>query len=157
EGGRATPEEADNAAYLVATPDYFRTLKIPLMSGREFDGRDTEANQKVVIVNETMARRLWSGESPIGKRITIWRDEKFPREIVGVVGETKPSLDAEAGPQMYVPFAQDSGWGSMSIVILATGDPSSTIAAARNEIRSLDKGIPIFNVRTMNDVLGTSI
>jgi putative ABC transport system permease protein len=157
EGRPATPEESANAAYLVATPDYFGTLKIPLVSGRAFDDRDTEANQKVVIINEPMARQLWPGESPIGKRFTIWRDEKFPREIVGVVGETKPSLDAEPGPQMYVPYAQDSSWASMSLVIRTTGDPANTTAAARNEIRSLDKGIPVFNVRTMNDVLGTSI
>jgi putative ABC transport system permease protein len=157
EGRPATPEEASNAAYLVATADYFSTLKIPLVTGRAFDDRDTEANQKVLIINEPMARQLWPGENPIGKHITIWRDEKFPREVVGVVGETKPSLDAEPGPQMYVPFAQDSSWGSMSLVLRTTGDPTSTIAAARSEIRSLDKGIPIFNVRTMNEVLGTSI
>ena len=109
------------------------------------------------MVNETMARQLWPGESPIGKRITIWRDEKFPREIVGIVGETKQSLDAEPSQQMYVPFAQDSSWASMSLVIRTSSDPANLTAAARNEIRSLDKGIPVFNVKTMNDVLGTSI
>jgi putative ABC transport system permease protein len=157
EGRPATPEESSNAAYLVATPDYFTSLKIPLVAGRAFDDRDTEANQKVIIVNEPMARQLWPGESPIGKRFTIWRDEKFPREIVGVVGETKPSLDAEPGPQMYVPFGQDSSWASMSLVIRTSGDPASVIVSARNEIRSLDKGIPVFNVRPMNEVLGASI
>jgi len=157
EGRPATPEESRDAAYLVTTPDYFRTLKIPLVSGRAFDDRDTEANSKVVIVNETMARHLWPGQSPIGKHITIWRDENFPREILGVVGETKPSLDAEPGPQMYVPYAQDSSWPSMSLVIRTTGEPANTTAAARSEIRSVDKGVPVFNVRTMNDVLMTSI
>src|SRR5712671_784240 len=140
EGRPATPEESANAAYLVATQDYFRTLKIPMVSGRTFDDRDTEANPKVVIVNETMARQLWPGESPVGKHITIWRDENFPREIVGVVGETKPSLDAEPGQQMYVPFAQDSSWGSMTLAIRTNSDPASATAAARNEIRALDKG-----------------
>ncbi|MDX6304392.1 MAG: hypothetical protein QOI77_1361 [Blastocatellia bacterium] len=157
EGRPARPEEAGDAAYLVATPDYFRTLKIPVVGGRTFDDRDTEGNPKVVIVNETMARQLWPGESPIGKHITIWRDETFPREIVGVVGETKPSLDAEPGQQMYVPFAQDSSWSGMSLVIRTTSDPASTAAAARSEIRTVDKGIPVFNVRTLNDVLATSI
>src|SRR5205807_2667962 len=104
-----------------------------------------------------MARHLWPGQSPIGKHITIWRDENFPREILGVVGETKPSLDAEPGPQMYVPYAQDSSWPSMSLVIRTTGEPANTTAAARSEIRSVDKGVPVFNVRTMNDVLMTSI
>jgi putative ABC transport system permease protein len=157
EGRPATPEESTNAGYLVATPDYFRALQIPLVAGRAFSDQDNEKTTQVVIVNETMARRLWPGESPLGKRITIWRDEKFPREIVGVVGDTKPSLDTEAGQQMYVPYAQDSGWSGMSFVIRTSGDPLNTVAAVRNEIRSIDKGIPVFNVKTMNDVLATSV
>jgi putative ABC transport system permease protein len=157
EGHPATPEESSNAAYLVATPDYFRTLQIPVVSGRPFSDQDTEQTPKVVIVNESMARRLWAGESPIGKRITIWRDEKFPREIVGVVGDTKPSLDTEAGPQMYVPYAQDANWTGMSLVIRTTGEPASLVGAVRNEIHTLDKSIPVFNVKTMNDVLAISV
>jgi putative ABC transport system permease protein len=157
EGHPATPEESSNALYLAATPDYFRTLQIPVIRGRGFTEQDTAQNPKVVIVNETLARQLWPGESPIGKHFTIWRDEKFPREIVGVDVDTKPSLDDEAGPQMYVPYAQDSSWGGMSLVIRTNGDPTAMTAAVRNEIRALDKGIPIFNVKTMNDVLVTSV
>src|SRR5437660_10444626 len=112
---------------------------------------------KVVIVNETTARKLWPGESPIRKRITIWPDEKFPREIVGIVGETKASLDNNPGEQMYVPYAQDASWPSMSLVIRTSGDPANAAAAVRNEIRSLEKGAPVFNVRTINDVLTTSV
>jgi predicted permease len=157
EGRPASPEEAINAAYLAATPEYFRTLQIPLLAGRAFNDQDTEQTTKVVIVNDTMARQLWPGESPVGKRITIWRDETFPRQIVGVVGDSKPSLDAERSQQMYVPYAQDSSWGVMSLVMRTSGDPLNTVAAARNEIRSLDKGVAVFNVKTMNDVLATSI
>jgi predicted permease len=157
EGRPATPEESANAAYLVATSDYFRALQIPVVAGRAFSDQDTEQTPQVLIVNESMARQLWPGESPLGKRITVWRDEKFPREIVGVVGNTKPSLDTEAGPQMYVPYAQDSNWSGMSLVIRTNGDPAAATAAVRSEIRSLDKGIPVFNVKTMNDVLALSV
>jgi predicted permease len=157
EGRPATTEESSNATYLVVTTDYFRTLQIPLVSGRAFTEQDTEQTPKVVIVNETMARQLWPGESPVGRRITIWRDEKFPREIVGVVGDIKPSLDTEAGSQMYVPFAQDSNWSGMSLVIRSSGDPTTITAAARNAIRSFDKALPVYNVKTMNDVLATSV
>jgi len=157
EGRPATPEESANAMYLVATPDYFRTLQIPILAGRPFNDQDNDKAPMVLIVNETMARRLWPGESPLGRHITVWRDEKFPREIVGIVSDTKPALDAEVESQMYVPYAQDSGWGSMSLVVRTSGDPLNTAAAARNEIRSLDKGIPVFNVKTMNDVLSTSV
>ena len=103
EGRPATPEESDGATYLVATPDYFQTLNIPVLSGRAFTDQDTEQTTKVVVVNESMARQLWPGENPVGKRITIWRDEKFPREIIGVVGDTRASLDTQAEQQMYVP------------------------------------------------------
>ena len=157
EGRPATTEESANATYFVATPDYFRTLQIPLISGRVFTDRDTEQMPKVLIVNETMAGSLWPGESPLGKRITIWRDEKFPREIVGVVGETKSSLDADPARQMYVPYAQDSGWSGMSLVVRTSGDPANVSSATRNEIRAVDKGIAVFNTRTMNDVLATSV
>ena len=157
EGRPATPEESGGAMYLVATPDYFQTLNIPLLSGRGFTDQDTENATKVVVVNESMARQLWPGESPVGRRITIWRDEKFPREIVGVVGDTKPSLDVQAEPQMYVPYAQDANWTGMSLVVRTNVEPTSLTNAVRNEIRSVDKGIPVFNVKTMDDVLAISV
>jgi putative ABC transport system permease protein len=157
EGRPAAPEESDNAAYVVVTPSYFQTLQIPLQAGRPFTDQDTAKSPPVLIVNESMARQLWPGESPIGKRITIWRDEKFPREIVGVVGDTRRSLDNDAGQQMYVPYAQDTNWTGMSLVIRSQGDPASLAGPIRNEIHVLDKGIPVFNVKTMNEVLAISV
>lgn len=158
EGRPFTPEESASAAYLVITSDYFRALQIPLTGGRAFTDQDNDNSPKVVIVNESMARQLWPGESPVGKRITIWRDEKFPREIVGVVGDTKASLDADAGPQMYAPYAQDANWGSLTLAVrTTTNDPSSLAPAVRSEIRALDKTLPVYNVKTMNDVLEASV
>ena len=157
EGRPAVPEEDIDAAYLSASPEYFHTLQIPLIAGRIFDDRDTDNSQKVVIINEPMARKLWPNQNPIGRHMAIWRDEKFSREIVGIVGETKASLADEPAPQMYVPYAQDSSWGSMSFVVRTSGDPANAAAAVRNEIRSLDKGAPVFNVRPMNEVLATSV
>jgi putative ABC transport system permease protein len=157
EGRPATPEESGDAAYLPISTDYFRTLQIPLIAGRTFNDRDTESTPKVLIINEPMARKLWPGESAIGKHLSIWRDEKFAREVVGVVGETKTSLDDEPAEQMYVPYAQDATWGSMSFVIRTSGDPNSAVSAIKNEIRSVDKGAPVYNVRTMDDVLANSV
>ncbi|MFL6207328.1 MAG: ABC transporter permease [Pyrinomonadaceae bacterium] len=157
EGRPATPEESANANYYVATPDYFRTLQIPLIAGRAFSEQDTDKSPMVVIVNETMAHKYWPGESPVGKRITIWRDEKFAREVVGVVGDTRPALDTPASAQMYVPFAQDSGWGSMSMLVRTTVEPSSLTTAVRNEIHALDKTLPIYNIKTMTDVAAASV
>ena len=96
EGRPATTEEEGDAAYLPVSPGYFRTLQIPLIAGRAFTDQDTDKAPKVLIINEPMARKLWPGQSPIGKSLAIWHDEKFSREIVGVVGETKGALDEPA-------------------------------------------------------------
>ena len=157
EGRPATPEESAGASYLVVTPGYFRALQIPLVTGRTFAGQDTGNSPMVVIVGETMARRFWPGESPVGKRITIWRDEKFPREIVGVVGDTRSQPGESPGAQMYVPYAQDPNWGSLSLVIRSSADPASLTAPVRNEVHSLDKSIPVYNVRPMSDVVAASL
>jgi predicted permease len=156
EGRPMTPDEQSNAQHLPITPDYFKTLQIPLKAGRTFTDQDNLQSTKVVIVNETMARKLWPGESPIGRRITIWRDEKFPREVVGVVGDTKSSLDEEAGHQMYVPYAQDPTWGSLSLVVRTAGEPTALAGSVREAIRAVDKSVPTYNLKTMNDVMSSS-
>jgi len=159
EGHPMTTEESANASYLVTTPDYFRTMEIPLLAGRNFNDRDTENSPMVVIISETMARRYFgSKEDSIGKRITIWRDEKFPREIVGVVGDTKPStLDADADAQTYVAYTQDATWNSMALAVRTNGEPSLMTAAVRHEVLAIDKDQPIYNIKTMEDVVINSV
>ena len=156
EGRPMTHEEQSNAQYLVVSPDYFQTLQIPLKAGRFFTDQDNLQSTNVVIVNEKMARELWPGESPIGRRFSIWRDEKFPREVVGVVGDTKESLDKEAGNQMYVPYAQDATWGSLSLVVRTAGEPTALAGSVREAIRTVDKAVPTYNLKTMNDVVSIS-
>jgi putative ABC transport system permease protein len=150
------PDNATNAMYLVITPDYFQTLQIPLKQGRPFTDYDNSQSAKVVIVNETMARQQWPGESPIGKRFSIWRDEKFSREVVGVVGDTKASLVEEGEQQMYVPYAQDANWSSLSLVVRTQGEPSAVAGSVRDALRSVDKGVATYNLKTMDDVVSTS-
>jgi putative ABC transport system permease protein len=156
EGRPMTADQQMNAMYLPITPDYFQTLQIPLKAGRTFTDGDNPESAKVVIVNETLARRLWPGESPLGRRFTIWRDEKFAREVVGIVGDTKESLDKEAGSQMYVPYAQDANWGSLSLVVRTAGEPTALAGSVREAIRSVDKAVPNYNLKTMDDVISNS-
>jgi len=156
EGRPMTPDEQSNAQHLPVTPDYFQTLQIPVKAGRIFTDQDTLQSPKVVIVNETMARALWPNENPIGRRFTVWRDEKFPREVVGVVGDTKGSLDKEAGQQMYVPYAQDPTWGSLSLVVRTAGEPAAVAGSVREAIRTVDRSVPNYNLKTMNEVVSTS-
>src|SRR6185436_19817410 len=153
-----TPDEAVNARHLTVTGDYFQTLQIPLKSGRLFTDHDNSQSPKVVIISERMARELWPNENPIGRSLAIWRDEKFSREVVGVVGDTKvESLDKETENQMYIPYLQDSGWGSLTLVVRTTGDAGAFAGPVREAIRAVDKGIPTYNLKTLNDVVSVSV
>jgi putative ABC transport system permease protein len=156
EGKPARVENETNAMYCVVTPDYFNTLQIPLKQGRMFTDHDDAQSPEVVIVNETMARQLWPGENPIGRRFTIWHDEKFPREVVGVVGDLKATLDKPAAPQMFVPDAQDPNWGNLSLVARTNGEPTALAASVREAIQSVDKGVATYNLKTMNDVVAVA-
>jgi putative ABC transport system permease protein len=166
EGRPLAVDEARDATFSTITGDYFRALQIPLVSGRAFEHRDNADGPKVVIINETTAKRHFgSATAAIGKRLSIWsafrghrRDEKFMREIVGVVGDTKTaSLTGEDGAQIYVPHAQDSQWNFMGLVIRTAGDPATFATILRREVQALDRDQPIYNVRTMDDVVANSL
>ena len=158
EGRPLTVDENRDAMFSSITGDYFRALQIPLLSGRTFELRDNADAPKVVIINETIAKRHFgSPAEAIGKRLSIWRDEKFMREIVGVVGDTKTgSLTGEGGAQIYVPNAQ-ARENFMGLVIRTAGDPAAFAATLRHEVQALDKDQPIYNVRTMDDVVANSL
>jgi putative ABC transport system permease protein len=159
EGRPLTVDESNNASFSTITGDYFRALQIPLIAGRFFNERDTAGSPKAVIINEMVAKKYFgSPQNALGKRLTIWRDEKFPREIVGVVGDTRASsLLTEGGAQIYVPHAQDASWNFMALVIRTAGDPAVLAPAVRHEVQMLDHDQPVYNVRTMNDVVANSI
>jgi putative ABC transport system permease protein len=159
EGRPLTVDENKDAMFSTITGDYFRALQIPLLSGRTFDPRDNADGTKVVIINETTAKRHFgSPTAAIGKRLSIWHDEKFMREIVGVVGDTKTgSLTGEGGAQIYVPHAQDSQWNFMGLVIRTASDAAAFAPTLRREVQALDKDQPIYNVRTMDDVVANSL
>jgi len=159
EGRPMSLEAETDASFYTITGDYFRALQTPLLAGRFFDVRDTNNAPKVLIVNEWTAKHFYgSAVAALGKRMTIWRDEKFPREIVGVVGDTKAAaLDRETEAQIYVPHAQDPEWPFMALVIRTAGDPAAFASTLRREVQSLDKDQPIYSVRTMDDVLLNSL
>jgi len=157
EGVPMTPDNATNARHLSIASDYLQTLQIPLKAGRVFTDHDNLESTRVAIVNETLAQQLWPGESAIGKRLIEWRDEKFMREVVGVVGDTRQSLDKKPWQELYVPYAQDGGmWSDLSLVVRTNGDPAAMAGPVRDAIRSVDKGIPTYNLKTMNDIVSTS-
>ena len=158
EGRPLTVDENRDAMFSSITGDYFRALQIPLLAGRTFGLHDNADAPKVVIINETIAKRNFgSPAAAIGKRLSIWRDEKFMREIVGVVGDTKTgSLTGEGGAQIYVPNAQ-AKFNLMGLVIRTAGDPAAFATTLRHEVQAIDKNQPIYNVRTMDDVVANSL
>jgi putative ABC transport system permease protein len=166
EGRPLTVDEAKDAMFSTITGDYFRALQIPLLAGRLFEPRDDADAPKVVIINETTAKRHFgSPTAAIGKRLSVWaafrgqrRDEKFMREIVGVVGDTKTgSLTGEGDMQIYVPHAQDAHWNFMGLVIRTASDPAAFATTLRREVQAIDKDQPVYNVRTMDDVITNSL
>src|SRR5215475_7597269 len=164
EGRPLTVDEAKDASFTTITGDYFRALQIPLLSGRVFEPHDNADGPKVVIINETTAKRHFgSPAAAIGQRLSIWagfrgHDETALHEIVGVVGDTKTgSLVGEGDMQIYVPHAQDSQWNFMGLVIRTAGDPAMFASTLRRDVQALDKDQPIYNVRTYDDVVMNSL
>ena len=138
----------------VITGDYFKTLGIPLLRGRLFDENNPADTSNKVIVNETLARVHWPGEDPIGKRIKVsWRSN-IEDEIIGVVGDVRlTELNTPARSAIYWPHAREA-YGSMTLVVRGTGDPTSAI---RSILRERDPDLALADVRSMDEVVARSI
>ncbi len=149
------PGRENSGRYRVATPDYFQTMRIPIIRGRGFSEQDKAGTQPVVIVNETMARKHWSVQDAIGKRIRFnGPPEKNPwMEIVGVVEDVTHELNLAVTPEYYLPHAQDP-WNAMALVARTTVDPTSIAGQIRQQVWTIDKDLPAYEVRSMNEVWG---
>ena len=143
---------ADNAN---VTPRYFQTMGIPLLQGRDFSDHDTGDTTPVIIINEAFARKHFPNENPLGQIINAGSK----REIVGVVGNVKPrGLELESKPQLYLPYAQKPTIASFfTFTIRTESAPLSLAAAVQQEIASLDKNLPVANIRTMDQIVSTSL
>lgn len=132
------------------SPRYFETMGISIIKGRAFTARDREGTPGVVIVNEALARRYWPGEDPLGKRI---RDDKADLTVVGVARDGKyRSLSEEPLPYFYLPLFQHYE-GRMTLHVRTYGNSAATIRAIRHQVHTLDKDLPLFDVKTMEDHL----
>ncbi len=156
--------EQSRAKYRAASADYFEALGIPRVRGRYFDRTDGAKTPAVVIINNTMARRFWPGEDPVGKRMKAGFDGSQWCTIVGIVGDVKHTgLDAATNAEMYYHYLQIPpelmGFveGTMTLVLRTRADPNSMAAAARGEVHKLDADLAVFNVKSMEDLVGGSI
>jgi putative ABC transport system permease protein len=133
-------------------------MQIPLVKGRHFDSRDVAKMPEVAIVNESMARKFWPGENPIGKKVAAGCDEQaLCRTIVGVVGDIRhEGLADEAQPEIYLPH-QQFPLPSMSLVLRTAGEPLAMVAAVRGQVVALDKDQPVALVQTLEEHISQSV
>jgi putative ABC transport system permease protein len=142
----------------VVSPDYFRTLGVPLQQGRLLSAQDHAQAPGVVVINQALARHYWGDENPLGKRLKIGaRTSKAPwLTVVGIVGDVRQAgLNSEALPEFYTPFTQEHQRFVRPRVLFVrtTGDPLSLITAVKSQIWSVDKDQPINDVRTMEEIV----
>ena len=158
--GEAEPQPGheNEGRYRVCSPDYFQTMGIKLIKGRNFSEQDKVGAPRVVIVNSTLARKHWPGQDPIGKRIRFYGPPERAgwMQVVGVVEDVKHELNLEVTPEYYLPHAQDA-WNSMVLVARTTVEPGSLAGAIRQEVWSIDKDQPVFDVKTMQEVRSASV
>ena len=138
-------------------PDYFRTLGVPLLRGREFADDDRRTSRLVVIVNEEMARRFWPGDQAVGKYVRIKTGEGLDHEVVGVVKDVKyRDLRGDVGPMLYRPVLQTRSTDSMTLHVRVADDPEALVGAIRRELQILDPNVPLFQITTLEAELNGS-
>jgi len=134
-------------------PDYFKTLRVPVLKGRTFNEQDRAGAKLVAIINDSAARQFWPDEDPIGKEIWVgagWERNQYG-EIVGIVGDVKyGKVEETFKPQVYLPYTQPTEPAAF-VMVRTADDPAQIVSAVRREILSLDKNVPIFDLRTMED------
>jgi putative ABC transport system permease protein len=137
------------------SPTWFRTMRVPMQAGREFNDADNATAPKVVIVNQALAHRYWPNENPVGKHIVVGR--QAPSEVVGVAADVKNrGLALEAQPQIYMPFPQ-LPWGNMNLLVRTANDPHGLISAVRGQISAIDADQPVTGIQTVNELMEGSL
>jgi len=164
----ANGQPSQTADYIAVTPDYFATLRSPIVQGREFNDRDTAGAPYVVVINQTMAKRYWPNESPIGKQIRLdYVPDEPLREIVGVATDMRMNRQQrQLRPTIYVPYLQQTprwmgaGYGvrsGMFFVMRTQGKPLNLVPSVRLAVAEVDHTHPVANVRTVEDYLDQQV
>ena len=138
------------------SPQWFDTMRAPLLAGRQFTAADNGQAPKVLIVNQTFAHRFWPGQNPVGKRVVVGRWPEAA-EVVGVSADVKNrGLAQDAQTQVYIPFAQ-LPWGNMNLLVRTAVAPLSVAGAARAQISGVDPDQPVTDIRTANELMDSSL
>ena len=147
---------APTTAERIVTPGYLQTMGISLLRGRALAHTDREQSLNVAVINETMAREHWPGQDPVGKRLKrVWNEEWIT--VVGLVGDVKyDGLASEIEPEIYRPFLQTPA-RDMSLVVHAAADPMMLAGSLREAVASLDQTVPVSEIRTLDQLLASSV
>ena len=162
DGRPVAPKDEPVADLFMTEPDYFRTMGIPLLQGRDFNDHDDHSSTPVVIVSDKFARQFFPGENPIGKRIhpgiSTWNDEDSTmREIIGVVADIhNRALNADPKPVYYLPQSQVP-FTELAMVVKTSNDPHALISSATREVQAMDSELPVFSVKTMDEYVSSSV
>ena len=157
--GRPQPSsEPPNVNFAFVTPGYFQALGMRLIGGRDFTAQDRRGTQPVIIVNQSFARRFFRGEDPIGQRVRAGFDTQTPRVIIGVVADERhAALDVPPAPGMYASFNQ-VGWATrLALAVRTSAGDAAALAALREAVAASDPEVPVYEIRTMEAVLGESV
>ena len=160
EGRPVAKSEEPRVHFRIVAQDYIKTMHIPLIAGRDLTLRDERTSAPVVLINETLARRYFPNENPVGKHIKPNVSDTGPekmREIVAVVGDVHHhNLWEPTDPECYVPYDQ-AALGAMSIVVRAKGEPMNLLPSIREQVRALDTELPIYKARDLRDYVEASV
>jgi predicted permease len=149
--------EEPRAIYRVITPGYIPTLGLTLLEGRDLTERDDQGAPGAVIVNETLARRLWPGQDPLGRQLRVEDGGPNPRTVVGLVRDVKQrEWTAPAGPEMYLAYLQNPS-SSLTLVVRAAGAPLALAPAIQQEIAAVDPRLPAARPRLMEAVVADAV
>jgi putative ABC transport system permease protein len=156
----ALPGLQQSAEYRAVSHDYFRTMGISLRRGRRFTEQDVKQQPQaggVAIINESLARRYFPDEDPLGKRLALAKDSAGWREIIGVAGDVKHNgVIDEATPEIYAPTLRSAS-GAYDLVVRSATGPAQIAAAARGQFRALDPNLPLFTIRTLEEAIALNL
>jgi putative ABC transport system permease protein len=145
------------ARAVVVTSGYFEALGVPLLGGRSVQTTDKADTPRVVLINETMARRYWGNENPVGARLAVdFRGEPQPAEVVGVVGDTRQALEDEPPASIFVPYDQDRT-GALHFIVRAAGDSGALVRAVQQTIRAINPAMPFAGATTLDGLVDDAL
>jgi len=156
EGQPIGSEKLPRTHVSIVSPGYFKTLGISILQGRDFSSNDKSDSPGVVIINNDLVRKYFGNQNPIGRRIDMGFREGTPLEVIGVASDVRQTgLQADPYPGMFLPYSQYQSSVPLVFVLRSANDPSAVTAAVRQELRQVDAQLPVYDVKTMSQVLYT--